>query len=884
MPDRAFRALLALLPRAFRESFGDEMRLLFDEQHAAARRSGAGALALFWWRTAAGMLSAAWRERRGLRQQRCGLPWHETLLSDVRLAGRLLVRAPLFTALVVTAIAVGTGGVATVFSALNAIVLRPLPGTTDGSRLIMLDRRTPDGSEGVSASYGFYRHLSDNSQSLSGVVAWSRVALTVSRGTQGHAVPGTIVSGNYFSVLGMQPAAGRFFLPEEDTVPLAYPVIVVSHAFWTTHLHADPGAIGGALMVNGQPYRLIGVAPAGFHGVFTPIRLDAWVPLAMQPHVRPGRDLDRAPWLWAFGRMRDGVTEAQTRAELSALTERWVASGGGEAEGFRRYTNMRVTPLTGLPDDARRALLGFGAVLLGASLLVLVIAGANVSSLLTARAVARRREMGVRVALGASRGRLIRQLLTETMALFLLGGIGGTVFAAAATSALERMPLPGDAALGLELSPDVRVVIFSIAISLVAGAVFGAGPALRGVGRNPGALLRAQSAGAGRRTLVANVTVVAQVACSLVLLTAAALFIRSVAEGDAVDPRFDPSGVAVASFNSEAYGYDAVKGQAFYDTLRRRLEASPAVEQVTFAGMIPLTFSDSGTTVTIDRAGDGHSLRMPVRNAAVDAKYFATLRIPLLFGRDFSAADAGGQPIAIVNDTFARRAWGEPNAVGRTFAMGSRRIVVAGVARDSRYASLTEGAVAFVYLPIMQSFESSRTLFVRARPGFPPPAAAIETEVLAMDSLLPRPLVRSLSHEIRGVLFPQRVAAIVTGVLGGLGLLLAAIGLYGLVAYGVRLRLREIGVRIALGARAGHVIWLVVFDALRLSAAGIALGLIGAVVAGSVVASYLVRVSSLDPLAFCAAAGILVVTALVAAYLPARRAAKADPLTILRME
>jgi predicted permease len=602
----------------------------------------------------------------------------------------------------------------------------------------------------------------------------------------------------------------------------------------------------------------------------------------MQPHVRPGRDLEHEPWLWVFGRMRNGVTEGQAHAELSTLAERWVAMAENP-DPYQRYTNMRITPLTGLPDDARRALLGFGAVLLGASFLVLVIAGANVSSLLAARAVARRREMGVRVALGASRGRLVRQLLTETLALFLLGGIGGTVLAIAATSALERMPLPGDGSLALELSPDARVLLFSIGVSLVAGAIFGAGPALRGVGRNPGTLLRADTAGAGRRTWVSSLMVVAQVACSLVLLTAAALFMRSLSQGTSLDPRFDPTGVAVATFNAESYGYDPTRGQAFYDELRRRLESSPGIERVSYASMIPLTFADAGTIATIERTTEG-PLKMPVRHTTVDAGYFAALRIPLIAGREFMPADGSGQPVAIVNETFARRAWGEPNAVGRSFLRGTRRITVVGVARDSRYASLTEGAVAFMYLPLGEAFENTRTIFVRAAPGAPLPAAAIENAVMAIDGQLPRPVVHSLSSEIAGVLFPQRVGAIVTGTLGGLGLLLAAIGLYGLVAYGVRLRLREIGVRLALGARAANVVWLVVFDALRLSAAGVALGVIGAAFAGRVLTSYLVRVSPLDAPAFAAAAAVLVATAVAAAYLPARRAAKADPLHILRTE
>jgi predicted permease len=878
MADRMLRLLLAMFPRSFRDAFGDDMRVVFTEQRRAARAAGAGAVVRFWCRSLTGMPAAAWRERRAARRSVRALPWHETLLSDVQLAGRLLSRAPLFTALVVTAIAVGVGGVATVFSALNAIVLRPLPGTTDGTRLILIDRRTPDSSEGVSASNEFYRYISRSTRSLDGVAVWSRVALTIARGGQGQSVAGTIVSGNYFSVLGVRPAAGRFFLPEEDSAPLAHPVIVVSHAFWTTHLAGDPAAIGRDITVNGRPYRLIGVASPGFHGVFTPLRMDAWLPLAMQAHVRPGRDLDKAPWLWLFGRMRDGVTPAQARAELTTLTGQWAAS----ANDYPRYTSMRVTPLTGLPDDARRALIGFGSVLLGASLLVLIIAGANISSLLAARAVARRREMGVRVALGASRGRLVRQLLTETLALFLLGGIGGTVLAAAATSALERLQLPGDATLTLEISPDLRVLLFSIGVSLVAGTIFGAGPALRGVGRDPGALLRADSAGTGRRALVSRALVVAQVACSLVLLTAAALFLRSVTEGASLDPKFDPAGVAVSPFNTEAYGYDARRGVAFYDTLRRRLESSPAIERVTFATMVPLTFSDSGTVVAIDRGDSSAALKLPARTAAVADGYLETLRIPLIAGRSFVRTDEGAA-VAVVNETFARRAWGDPNAVGRLFTIHGRTTSVVGVARDSRYGSLTEGVVSFVYLP-MTDAESMRTILVRARAGSPPPAALVEAEVLAIDSQLPRPVVHALTSDIAGVLFPQRVGAIVTGILGGAGLLLAVIGLYGLVAYGVRLRMREIGVRIALGARGANVVWLVVADALRLGIAGVIVGIGGSVLTGSVVAAYLVGVSPLDAPAFIGASAILVAASALAAYLPARRAASADPLTILRTE
>jgi predicted permease len=880
-----FRLLLVLFPSRFRDAFGTEMREVFAAQLGAARTAGWRAVLGLWARTVTGMTAAAWHERRAARGKngaRAGrLPWYEVLAGDARLALRLLARTPMFAAIVVATVAVGVGGVTTVFSAVNAIVLRPLPGTADGTRLIQLERRTADGSEGVSASHAFYRYLAASTRSLDGVAAWSRVALTVSHAGQSRAVAGTIVSGNYFSVLGLQPAAGRFFSAADDGVPLASPVLVVSHEFWVSQLGSDPSIVGSEITVNGRPCRLIGVAPEGFHGVFTPLRIDAWVPLAMQPHVRPGRDLAGAPWLLTFGRLRAGVSAPQAHVELSTLADRWVTSAD-DAEPFRRYTNMRITPLTGLPDDARQALLGFAAVLLGASLLVLLIAGANVSALLAARAVSRRREMGVRVALGASRARLVRQLLTETIALFALGGLGGAAIAAAATGALERLTPPGDAALMLELSPDLRVLLFAITVAVLAGAVFGAGPALRGVGRNPGLLLKEDTTGAGRRHGIPRALVVAQVACSLVLLTVAGLFLRSIAAGSSLDPRFDPSGVAIARFNTESYGYDANKGDLFYDTLRRRLEASPYVERVSDASMVPLTFSDNGTTGLVDRGADGRPVKLPIRTASVGAGYFDVVRIPLLSGREFVAGDIAGTggDVAIVNETFARRAWGSLDAIGRTFQMYSGRRVVIGVARDSRYASLTEGVVSFVYLPMGRT-EHTRTLFVRARPGAPVPARLIETEVRAIDPLLPPPLVNSLAREIGGALFPQRVAAMVTGALGVLGLLLAAVGLYALVTHALGRRMREIGVRIALGAQATAVVRLMLADGVRLVTIGTVVGLAASLLATRLLAGYLVTVSPLDPAAFTGAALLLAAVTIAASAIPARRAARVSPIDVL---
>ena len=880
-----FNLLLRLFPPAFREAFADDMRRVFAEQRRAAIRRGPGARAAFWMRTIAGMATAAWRERRdGRRLVPAGAPLIETVVTDLRLTLRMLLVRPMFSFIVIAAISLGVGGVATIFSGLNALVLRPLPGVKDGDRLVLLDRRAPDYSEGVSASARFYEHLRGNSQSLSSVAAWSRVPLTIVVGHEAHALSANIVSDNYFDVLGVRPAAGRFFDAHSGAVE---PSIVLSHAIWTTHFHRDPAIVGRSIPVNGRPYRVIGVAAAGFRGVFTPLRADAWVSLVAQPHVHPQRDLRDQPWLWVFGRLQSAVDAAQARSELSALAAGWSISGGDD---YIRYTSIRLIPLTGLPDDARQALLGFGSVLLGAATLVLIIAAANVSTLLAMRATARRREMGIRTALGAGRSRLVRQLLTETLTLFVLGALGGTLVAVAGTSALERLPIPNDQGLSLELSPDYRVLLFAIVVSLAVGLAFGIVPALRSASRNPVTLLRTASAGTGRRTWPSSALIVAQMTCSLVLLTTAGLFVRAVIAGASIDPGFDARHVALATFNTQSYGYDETQGQAFFTTLRQRLEDAAAVEAVTFADRVPLTMSNSGASVQVDGAGaDGQQrMRMRVEIGVVDTRYFETLGIRLLAGREFAATDVSASgTVAIVNETFARRAWpreSSASAVGRTYLSGDRRVTIVGVAADSKYSTLSEPPIPFVYRPQAQNWSSGQTMFARVNGDAAAAALIIQRAVASIDPLLPRTAVTTLTREASTALLPQKVAAMITGVLGLAGLMLAAIGLYGLVSYGVTLRLREIGVRLALGASPHEVVRMVLAQSLRLTLVGAAMGLAASAGATRLVRAYLLTVSAMDAVAFAAALVVLLVVAVFAAVVPARRAGSADPLIVLRVE
>lgn len=871
------RLLISLFPRHFRTAYGDDMREVFLDQVAAARTSRKrGAVPALWIRTSLRMIGAAVREHRA----NVHIFKDSTLLDffryDLRFTGRALARTPLFTAITVSVIAMGIGAVATIFSSLNALVLRSIPGTTNGDQLFTIDRRTPDHSEGVSMSGALYQHLRASTHTLDGVAVWSRVPLSIVTGGQNVGVSGAVVSANYFDVLGIRPAAGRFFTQDESL-----PLVVISHGFWDRHFARTADIAGQMVTLNGRAYSVIGVAPEGFRGVFTPLRMDAWVPLSAQPHVGPGRDLTHTPWLWMFGRVLEGVAPDRARAELTTILGAWTTSA--DADPFTRYTAFRFTPLTGLPDDARQALLGFGGLLLGAALLVLIVAGANVSTLLAMRATTRRHEMGLRTALGASRGRLIRQLLTETLALFAAGAVGGLVLAWAGTSALEQFPLPGDSGLMLELSPDMRVVGVSAALALLTGAIFGIGPALRGTVHSPVMLIRSGTAGAGtRRSWVTSTLLVGQLAGSLILLSTTALFTRALTHGAHIDPGFSSANVITASFSTEAFGYSPARGREFYAQLASRIAEVPGVTHVAFGSGAPLVVLPDGGSITVARATGPE--RLGIRQTNVGPGFFATLGIPLRNGREFDARDhERGPPVAIINESFARQVWPDvSDVIGHTFDQGARRLTVMGVARDAKFSTLDEPAGPFVYHPLTQRWHPNQTVFVKTTGDPERVDIALNDIVRTFDSAAPSPRTSRLAEDIALALFPQRVAAIVTGALGGGALLLACAGLYGAIAYLVTGRTREIGVRMALGATPGDVVRVFMTDGLRLTSVAVAIGLVGSLGAAQLVAGFLLGRPALDPGAFGFATLVLVAVAALATYAPARRAATVDPARSLR--
>lgn len=815
----------------------------------------------------------------------------ESFIADLSYAGRTLRKSPVFAFVVVLLVALGTGAVTTIFSATNAMLLRPLPGAANASRLFSVDRKHKNGTEGMSASYRYYTELRDRTHSFDGIAAWNEIQLTVATGGAGALAYGNIVSGNYFSVLGVKPELGRFFAPEEDRTPLTHPVIVISDGFWRSTFGADSAVIGRSVQVNGHAYTVIGVVPPSFRSIYIPLKSDAWVPLMMEPQLRPGFDLGdvTANNLKLFARLRDGVTQESARQDASALTAAWVASNVEPMPWAKDYLDARLVPLSGLPEDATRAIVGFFFLLLGASGLVLVIASVNVGAMLSARAVARRREMAVRAALGARRSRLVRQLLTESLLLFGIGALGGIAIALTATRALQQLPLPDE--LSLDLAPDYRVIAFAVLVSVISGVAFGLAPALQGARADISKRIREDSpSGGARRSAFANALVVAQLSFSLVLLVAAGLFLRALQRGNRIDPGFDSTGVSVASLNTESWGYDPAKGRVFYRTLRERLAAEPGVTAVAFTDVIPLTAQNSGAWVSPDGAGGaaaegGTQTRVRTMLAGVDPGFFATLKIPVKHGAAIGAKDdEHSGRVAVINETFANTLWPGANAVGRTFIYDSARVTVIGVARDAKYAWLTEAKTPFAYFPVAQQWTPRQTVMVRSSATPSQTAIAIQRAVRAIDAGLPAPVVGTLREANAIVLLPQRVAAMVTGALGAIGLLMATVGLYGIISYSVSRRRREIGIRVAIGARSADVLALIVREGMRLALFGVVIGLVLAAAATRLMASYLFNVSPLDLITFAGMSLLFLAIAFVSSYLPARRAAASDPMAALRTD
>jgi predicted permease len=902
-----YRALLVVHPAEFRNTYGQQMADLFRDQLREARHcSGVRGAARVVGRAITDLISTAIAEHVSAFRarshpaaiaRRSSTPtahlMTNTLLQDARFAARMFRKYPGFTFVALAVIALGTGAVSTIFSAANAIVLQAVPGVSHASDVMTIDRTRGAGGGSRSASYPYYERLAAGSHTMSGIAAWSMLDMTVSNGGDAVRSVGNIVSGNYFDVLGVRPALGRFFAGDETRIRDTYPVVVISHEFWQRRFAGDSAVIGKPVLLNGTKFTVIGVAPAHFSGLFPVVRTDAWVPLMMQKEVRPGGDLlasSGSGWLELFGRLAPGVSRETARTELAGLTKQLATStSSDEPHDLAEFTGVRVARASGLPSDAGNAVLTFFMVLLVVAALVLLIASVNVASMLLARAVARRREVAVRIALGAGRARLVRQLLTESVMLFLLGGAGGTLLSVYGTRLLEHIDLPVDVPLSLDLTPDLRVLGVTLLVALITGIVFGLAPALQGSALDIATSLRGDTAGAGRRrSRLRNALVIGQVAMSLLLLAVSGLFIRALDRGRRVDVGFDVNHVATAAMNLQTSGYDSTRGRALYAALEQRLAAQPGVTAVGLARLLPLSMNTSGTDISVPGytppvAHEGNTFVM--LDDIVDGGYFAATRIPLVSGRLFDATDTERSlRVVVINSAFAAQVWPNQNAIGRSLLIDSTSVTVVGVVRDAKYGKLDEPATPFMYLPSSQHSISDVNLLVRTIGDASQLGPAIRRELHALDPNLPPPTITTLEQVTSVVLLPQRVAVLVTGILGFAGLLLAGIGLYGVLSFSTAQRTREIGVRIALGAARRDVLGLVVREGVTLVSVGIGVGLALALLATRALTPFLFGVSPWDALTFVVIAATLGATACVASYLPARRAASIDPIAALRQD
>jgi predicted permease len=785
------------------------------------------------------------------------------------------------------------GANTTIFSWMQGFVVRPLPLVRAPEQLIALQTRAPGGAE-WSVSYPNYVDWRDEARTVDGIVATSMLQFSVRAAGEGAgegvAQPawGLLVSANYFDLLGIRPLLGRAFLPAEDSIPNGAPVTVLSYGLWQRQFGGDPGIVGKEVLLNNQPFTVVGVAPRSFGGTWVGLNFDLYVPVMMQPALSPGANLlERRGtyWLQAYARLKPGSTAAQARTELNAIQQRI-----GEIHEAARGTGVIANPFD--RQGAQELLRPVFVALLAVTGLVLVIACANIANLLLARAAGRQREVGIRLALGASRGRLLSQLLTESLFLATLGGGAGIMLALWARPWLGALipttQYPVDAAL-YSGSLDARVLAFTAAATVLAALAFGLAPALRA--SRPELIPALKDGGGDRgvaRSRLGGGLVVAQIALTLVALVSSGLFLRTMHAMREVDAGFrDPEQLLLVSTNLHLAGYTRATGGPLMDRLLERVRTLPGVSAAGLAMSVPLGFGGgSSSTVIIEGYTPQRDENMSVLYNSVSPDYFRAMGIPLLRGREFGDDDrAGSLLVAIVNETFAERYWPGEDPIGKRFDPTTGRLVtVVGVAKDGKYEQLDDPPQPFMYFPLAQGYSSDITLHLRATGEPHALVGTLRKTFEALDPGLPFLQPRTLAEHMGAALMAQRLGALLLSVLGGVALALAVVGLYGVLSYGVSQRRRELGIRVALGAGRGEVLRLVLREGMRLAALGIAVGTIAAFAGGRLLASQLHGVSPADPITYTVIALLLASVALVASYIPARRAARVDPMLALRGE
>jgi predicted permease len=813
-------------------------------------------------------------------------PTLESIWADVRYALRQLRKSPSFSLTVILSLTLGLGANTTIFTFVNALLLRP-PSVADAGHLVevMQHNQKASGIESYPPfSYPGYVNLRDHNQTLSGFAAFDGDPRTVSwsHDGEGQMVYGSLVSSNFFSVLGVEPSMGRFFPVDEDKSGLDAPTAVISYSFWQRQLGGDRSVLGRALVFNGASYTVIGVAPRSFTGILIGSQPDFWTSLRMTPILIRDRDRmssDTSDWLLGLGRLKPSVSKNQVQADLTVLTRSAHSSDLHEA-----VMDASVFPVQLVPSPFRGYVAAFTALLMAAVGLVLLIACANAANLVLARSMTRRRELAVRSALGASRYRIVRQALTESLMLSMIGGAGGLLLAYWSIPLLLNLK-PATIPVSIEAPLDWRVFAFAFAASLLSGIAFGVVPALRSTRRDLLPALKDERQLAGpRRSRLRGTIVVAQITVCLVLLISAGLCVRSLFNARSIDPGFSTHNIAVAQLDPGSLGYTESQDRQFYQQLLERVRALPGVSSASLSDHLPLGTSRIVHGVTIDGftpPPGQDSIQLQVAYVAPD--FFDTMGIPVLNGREFSPQDIHpGSNGVVINQAMATHFWPGRNPVGQHFQDGKESVEIVGVVKTGKYRSLGEDPTDFMYRPLGAG--SQEFLVVRTQAGEEATLGEIRHVIQSLDPNVVPMEMESISQYMALPLFAAHTTGVLLAVFGSVALLLATIGLSGVVSYSVSQRTNEIGVRMALGADRLDVVRLILIQGMRLTAIGILCGLVLSFAATRVLSGLLYGIKPGDPATFAAVSLFLAAVAFVSCYLPARRAASVDPMKSLRAE
>ena len=829
----------------------------------------------------------------------------DALFRDIRYAFRTLGHAPGFTFVVVLMLALGIGSNTAIFSLLDQLLYRPLSGVHDARSIVQLDAPGPfrGRSNGAQVmSYPMYRDLRDAARTLSGVLARFSTAATLMVGKQSERVSAEVVSGNYFEVLGVQPAHGRLFSGADEQTPGAHPVVVLSHGYWQRRFGGNPSVVGQSVSINGHPMTIVGIAPGDFHGVVTADSFDIAVPVTMKRVMTPTWDdfeNRRSRWLNVMARLTDGVTAEQALAQMNVVYKQVNTREIAEMEGLSEASRQRMLGKSlviteaargiGGGEDTRTSLLTMMAMV-G---LVLLIACANIANLILARAASRRREVAVRLALGAGRGTLVRQQLFESLVLSLAGGAVGIIVAMLCGRGIMAMLPASDGVNSISVMPDARVLGFALLASIATAVLFGLGPALsagRGVvvtalKDEGGAVMSGKGQMRVRKGLV-----VAQVALSMLLVAAGGLFARSLQNLRHFDPGFASDGLVEFSIDPSLNGYPQPRIQELFARIREEALRLPNVKSASMATVPYLAESVWQATVAVDgyQPSEGENLN-PELNAVAPG-FFKTLGVQMIAGRDFEERDrVGTAPVAIVNESFQRYFFGSESAVGRRVTLGSsgpqttREII--GVVRDTKTYSIKEAIDRVVFLPIAQEPQIDvASAYGRTAGNAAGLGDSLRAMMQRLDPSIPMFDMQTVEARMSDSLFEDRLLATLSSAFAVLATLLAAVGLYGVMSYAVARRRKEIGVRMALGANAGQVQRMVLGEISVMAAIGIAIGLGAAIKLGALVESALFGMSPMDPIALTGAVALLTSVTFAAGWIPARKASRVEPLRALRTE